>query len=59
VNEIRICWTQEVSATKLSGSEGGLWLPETPKNREDLEVFVEAANQGFGQGSHWIERREA
>jgi hypothetical protein len=59
MTEIRICWSKAVSLTKLSGSEGGLWLPETPKNLEELEAYVEAGNQGFGQGTHWIERREA
>jgi hypothetical protein len=59
MTEVRICWSKEVSRTKLSGSEGGLWLPETSKNRNELVAYVEAGNQGFGQGTHWIERREA
>jgi hypothetical protein len=59
MTEIRICWSKAVSFTKLSGSGGGLWLPETPKNREELEAYVEAGNHGFGQGTHWIERRQA
>jgi hypothetical protein len=39
MTEIRICWSKEVSRTKLSGSEGGLWIPETPKNRDELEAY--------------------
>ena len=59
MTEIRICWTEVVGHTKLEPSEGGLWLPETSKNRDELEAYVEAGNHGFGQGTHWIERREA
>jgi hypothetical protein len=59
MTEIRICWNKEVSLTKISRSEGGLWIPETPQNLEDFGVIVEAGNQSFGPGSHWIDRREA
>lgn len=59
MTEIRSCWTEVVAHTKSQPSEGGLWLPETSKNREEFEAYVEAGNQGSGQGTHWIERREA
>jgi hypothetical protein len=59
VTKIRICWSEAVTLTKLSRSEGRLWIPETPQNLEDFEVIVEAGNQSFGTGSHWIDRRKA
>lgn len=59
MTEIRICWTEVAGHTRSQPSEGGLWIPETSKNRDELEAYVEAGNQGFGQGTHWIERREA
>jgi hypothetical protein len=38
---------------------GGLWHPDTPENRRTLEQVMAAGNETYGEGSHWIEEREA
>jgi hypothetical protein len=38
---------------------GGLWRPDTPENRQAIEQAVAAGNETYGEGTHWIEEREA
>ncbi len=37
----------------------GLWHPDTPANREELEILRDAGNQIYGKGTHWIAERQA
>ncbi len=56
--EIRLRWTKGQS--KETGTPGvGLWHPDTPENRETLRIVMWAGNETFGEGTHWIEEREA
>ena len=38
---------------------GGLWHPDTFDNRRTLEHIMAAGNETYGDGTHWIEQREA
>jgi hypothetical protein len=38
---------------------GGLGHPDTPENRRTLEQIIVAGNETYGEGTHWIEEREA
>ncbi|MBT2326300.1 hypothetical protein J7E62_28645 [Variovorax paradoxus] len=38
---------------------GGLWHPDTPENRRALEQVMAAGNETYGEGTHWIEERDA
>jgi hypothetical protein len=38
---------------------GGLGHPDTPENRRTLEQIMVAGNETYGEGTHWIEEREA
>lgn len=60
VKEIRICWNV-AGRIAIDGEDhfGGLWAPDTPENRRDYEIVVEAGNEAYGPDSHWIEQREA
>ena len=58
--EIRLLWM-------IEGREGmdgmpaysGLWHPDTPEHRRALQQVMRAGNVAYGQGTHWIEEREA
>jgi hypothetical protein len=36
-----------------------MWFPDTPFNRTCLMVIVDAGNDHIGEGTHWLEEREA
>lgn len=59
MKEIRVCWVPRVHHHELVDRTNGLWMPDTPDNRRDLEVIVEVACEVYGEGSHWLEEREA
>jgi hypothetical protein len=40
-------------------TDGGVWFPDTPENRRDLRIVVEAGCEVAGTGTHWLEQREA
>ena len=46
---------------KETGEMGdeGFWYPDTPEVRADFEILLKACNYTHGEGSHWIEEREA
>ena len=58
--EIRVRWSI-IGRKNLQGKpiNAGLWFPDSPTFRHDLQVIVEAGNDTYGKGSHWIEEREA
>jgi hypothetical protein len=60
MKEIRLCWS--VDGRKNQAGEpidGGLWHPDTPEARRDLEFVAQAGNEAYGMDTHWIEVREA
>jgi hypothetical protein len=59
MTEIRLRWSDEVPQEDLGDSRGGLWVPDTPRNRERLSRAIELANSLYGQATHWIEERQA
>jgi len=40
-------------------TDGGIWFPDMPQAREELDILVEAGNEVIGEGSHWLEERQA
>lgn len=58
--EIRLRWNV-VGRTNLADEliGGGTWCPDIPENRKDLEIIMQSGNEVYGEGSHWIEEREA
>jgi len=40
-------------------TDGGTWFPDNESNRRDLEIIVEAGNEAYGPGTHWLEWRQA
>lgn len=74
MHEIRIAYGFQVAFWRggLRGATGvmqspafkryagnGLWFPETDNARCALAATAERMNATYGDGSHWIERREA
>jgi len=60
MTEIRLAWSIQ-DRKDLTGRpvDGGLWHPDTPANREAITITMEAGNEAYGDGTHWIEEREA
>ncbi|WP_162594231.1 hypothetical protein [Variovorax sp. PBL-E5] len=55
--EVRVCWIKGLAA---HGTQmGGLWHPDTPKNRTKLTAIMQVGNEIFGRGTHWLEERQA
>lgn len=60
MKEIRLCWSIEGRKNQVGEPiHGGLWHPDTPETRHDLETIAQAGNETYGTGTHWIEAREA
>lgn len=60
MKEIRLCWSVEGRKNQAGEPiDGGLWHPDTPEARRDLELVAQAGNEAYGMGTHWIEVREA
>lgn len=57
--EIRLRWSEKVRPEQRHGSHGGLWIPATPHSRDQLAHAVELGNRIHGEGTHWIEERQA
>jgi hypothetical protein len=56
--EIRLRWSDKARPDE-PGAAGGLWLPDTPFNRDKLRHAVEVGNRLYGHETHWIEERQA
>jgi hypothetical protein len=56
--EIRLRWSEEV-LQEAPARDGGLWLPDTPDNRDKLQQAVARGNSLYGETTHWIEKRQA
>lgn len=60
MHEIRLCWNVVGRMNIIDEPiQAGLWMPDTAENRHDLEVIAESGNEVYGDGSHWIEERQA
>lgn len=58
MREIRIGWLIGLHETDDgTPTNGGNWLADTPKNRTDLAVIIEAGCDAAGPESHWLEER--
>jgi hypothetical protein len=60
MNNIRLRWLQTRNTT-VGGQhvECGPWCPDTEASRRELGEILDAGLQVCGEGSHWIETREA
>jgi hypothetical protein len=62
MREIRVRWTPGLHQDLSEEREltiGGTWFPDNERNRDDLTVIVESGNEVAGEGSHWLEERDA
>lgn len=60
MTEIRVAWPFGLHEDQFGNpSAGGVWFPDTPENRKDLQVIVESGCEVCGSGSHWREERDA
>lgn len=60
MTEIRVCWSIEGREDLIGRPiQGGLWSPDTPDTRQAYEIIVEEGNRAYGEGTHWMEEREA
>lgn len=53
----RICCTPTASKLKREDATSTHWQAADPVVLQTLRTVVEAGNEKFGHGSHWIERR--
>ena len=60
MREIRAAWLFGLQENEAGEPlAGGIWFPDTPQSRRDMEIIVEAGNEAAGEGTHWLEEREA
>ncbi|VTU20688.1 hypothetical protein H4CHR_00635 [Variovorax sp. PBS-H4] len=57
--EIRLRWSDNLIQEEPRPRGGGLWVPDTPRNRERLDKAAALGNTLYGDQSHWIEKRQA
>ncbi len=58
MQEIRMRWNPDISPHEDEQHDGGLWMPLTPEAMREVQIIVDAANEVYGEGSHWIEVRK-
>ena len=60
MREIRVGWPFGLHENEQGEpSDGGVWFPDTPANRRDLEIIVESGCEVAGEASHRLEERDA
>lgn len=59
MKEVRVRWRRGQFDEHGHEVTGRLWHPDTPIHRELAERMVRAGEEVYGEGSHWIEEREA
>jgi len=60
MQEIRVAWKFGLHENRFEEpTNGGVWFPDTPETRRDLDIIVEEGNSAFGDGTHWLEERQA
>lgn len=60
MTEIRVAWSV-AGRTDQTGRpiQAGIWHPDNAENRRTLQAIVDAGNETYGPGTHWIEEHEA
>ena len=56
MTEIRLCWDPAIDPAREAECAGP-WLPQNEETIEALEALVVDGADGYGDGTHWIERR--
>ncbi len=58
MREIRLCWTA-FRTTHIDGQvvECGSWWPDNEEYRKELSDILDAGNEVWGAGSHWLQER--
>jgi hypothetical protein len=60
MKEIRLRWRLGLHEDDDGNpTDGGIWFPDSPDNRGVLTIVMEEGNRVAGEGSHWLEEREA
>ena len=60
MKEIRVRWRMGLHEDDAGlPVDGGVWFPDSPDNRRDLMIIIDEGNRVGGDGSHWLEEREA
>lgn len=58
--EIRVRWRLGLHEDDWGNqTDGGVWFPDVADTRRELDILVEAGNEFMGEGSHWLEERQA
>lgn len=58
MQQIRLCWNDQVSRLKREEHTSGSWAEATPELLRYYGVIAQAGNEVFGTGTHWTETRE-
>ncbi|MBB6579574.1 uncharacterized protein (TIGR02246 family) [Comamonas odontotermitis] len=58
MRQVRICKSERVRESLGEASGQGAWELISTKGVDELHLIVQAGNEKFGAGSHWIETRE-
>jgi hypothetical protein len=59
---IEICIRRDLpGSANFTGMPNGknMWHPDSPRNRQMLNIIMESQNEIFGSGTYWVEAREA
>jgi len=60
MKEIRVRWRLGLHEDDQgTATDGGTWFPDSPDARRDLTIIIEEGIKVAGDGSHWLEEREA
>jgi hypothetical protein len=60
MKEIRVRWPFGLHENdRGEPTDGGVWFPDTPEIRKDLTIVVQTGCEVAGEGSHWLEERDA
>jgi len=60
MKEIRLAWSILGRTNHVrEPTQNGLWMWATEENHQELRVIADVGNEVYGEGTHWIEEREA
>lgn len=63
MQEIRLRWSKGIERSPSDAIQAtpgaGLWFPDSPEVRISLEIIRSCGDEAFGDGTHWIEERQA
>lgn len=55
----RLCWTEEVRVKKGESETSTDWVSTqnaSPATQDTIQAMLNAGNEKFGNGSHWMEQ---